>query len=93
VDNVGKGAWDQFYNMSFIELMNFLLYEVCHLLVVGDTILRQVRGVAIGGTKPLLSGVPTLGGCLFEKGGCLLQPGPPPPPRGWSLMGPLFLFC
>ena len=49
---IGKGSSEQFWNVSFTELMNFLQYEVCHndLFVVGDTIYRQTRGVAIGGT-------------------------------------------
>ena len=52
LDRVGTGSREQFHNVPYAALREFLEYELHHnaLFCVGNTILEQIRGVAIGGT-------------------------------------------
>ena len=52
LDRLGTGSRDQFHNVPYSALREFLEYELHHnaLFCVGNTVLEQIRGVAIGGT-------------------------------------------
>ena len=52
LDRVGQGSKEQFHNVPYAALREFLEYELHHnaLFCVGNTILEQIKGVAIGGT-------------------------------------------
>ena len=52
LDRVGTGSREHFHNVPYAALQEFLEYELHHiaLFCIGNTILEQIRGVAIGGT-------------------------------------------
>ena len=52
LDHMGVGYAENFDTFTFSEVLAFAKYEVQKndLFVVGDRVLRQIRGVAIGGT-------------------------------------------
>ena len=52
LDRVGTGSRDQFHNVPYAALREFLECELHHnaLFCAGNTVLEQIRGVAIGGT-------------------------------------------
>ena len=52
LDRVGTGYERYFTNITFSDVARFCKFDICHnnIFTMGSTVLRQVRGIAIGGT-------------------------------------------
>ena len=52
LDRVGTGYERCFTNITFSDVARFCKFDICHndMFTMGSTVLRQVSGIAIGGT-------------------------------------------